>query len=67
MFAITTDTVCIGPGFATWAEAKAYKDEHQIEGVIRRVPSDTSAPNFLSSPEPQEMTASWARRMERAA
>jgi hypothetical protein len=70
IFQITAaDGFAIGPDFDTWEAARAYKNEHQIEGTIISGddPTEPTSDPFAGNPEPQEMTAKWAREMQRSA
>jgi hypothetical protein len=63
---IDGQSVTAGP-FRSWAEAREFQAEHQVPGVIKGYADPTVAEQSFSNPEPQEMTASWARRFARAA
>lgn len=53
--------------FYSWEAARAFQAEYEIPGVIQSHDDPTVAPKFAATPEPQEMTSSWARRMLRSA
>jgi hypothetical protein len=58
-------TAIAGP-FLNWSAAQAWMMEHSSGDAIEGT-EDPTEPDFASNPEPQEMTASWARRMARSA
>lgn len=58
-------TAIAGP-FLNWSAALAWMTEHSSGDAIESC-EDPTEPDFASNPEPQEMTAKWARKFARAA
>lgn len=63
---LTDDDSAVGPTFTSWEAARQFKNENEIPGRIVSFDDPTEEPGdpFPSNPEPQEMTARWAKDME---